>query len=126
MRYLLDTHVALWILQGADIPKRVTEILDDTSTEIFVSITSAWEVAIKISTGKLMYTGGVSAFLDDIELNGFKLLDICKSHIKLVENLEYFHRDPFDRLLIASAITENMIFISADENVPKYNVNWLW
>ena len=126
MRYLIDTHVALWVLKGEPVSVRAKEVLDDVTAEVFVSIASAWEIAIKIGAGKLKYSGGVRAFLDDIKLNQFELLGIEESHIELLEGLEHHHRDPFDRLLIASTIAEDMTFISADENVPKYAVKWLW
>lgn len=126
MRYLIDTHVALWVLNGEQIPDKAKKALDDVSAEVFVSIASAWEVAIKVSTGKLKYTGGVKAFMSDIKLNEFKILGIEESHIERAAALEFHHRDPFDRLLIATAIAENMTFLSADENVPKYDVKWLW
>ena len=126
MEYLIDTHVALWVLKGEPVSKKAREVLDDVTVKVFVSIVSAWEIAIKISTGKLKYSGGIRSFLDDIKFNEFELLAVKESHVELVEKLEYHHRDPFDRLLIASAIAENMTFVSADENVPKYNVKWLW
>ena len=126
MRYLIDTHVALLVLKGEPISEKARAILDDTAAEVFVSIASAWEVAIKLSTGKLKYTGGVKTFLDRVKLNEFKMLGVEESHIELVEELEYHHRDPFDRLLIATAIAEDMTFLSADENVPKYDVKYLW
>jgi PIN domain nuclease of toxin-antitoxin system len=126
MRYLIDTHVALWVLKGETVSDKAKEILDDVTAKVFVSIVSSWEIAIKISAGKLKYSGGVRAFHDDIRLNEFELLGIEESHIELVEELEYHHRDPFDRLLIASAIAEDMTFISADENVAEYAVKWLW
>jgi PIN domain nuclease of toxin-antitoxin system len=126
MRYLIDTHVALWVLKGEPLPEAAKSILDDVTAEVFVSIASAWEIAIKVSTGKLTYAGGVRSFLDDIKLNEFKLLGVEESHIEQIEELRYHHRDPFDRLLIAAAIAEDMIFISADENVSKYAVKWLW
>ena len=126
MRYLIDTHVALWVLTGEPLSDKVKKILDDVTAEIYVSIVSAWEIAIKISAGKLKYTGGVKAFLEDIKLNEFKLLDITESHIVLVEGLEYHHRDPFDRLLIASAKTEGMTLLTADENIHKYDVLSMW
>ena len=126
MRYLIDTHVALWVLKGEPISEAAKSILNDVATEVFVSMASAWEIAIKVSIGKLKYTGGVKAFLDDIKLNEFKLLAVERSHVEQVEKLEYHHRDPFDRLLIATAIAEGMTFISADENIPNYKVKWLW
>jgi PIN domain nuclease of toxin-antitoxin system len=126
MRYLIDTHVALWVLKGEPISEAAKSILDDGTAEVFVSIASVWEIAIKISIEKLKYAGGVRAFLNDIKLNDFKLLGVEETYIEQVEKLEYHHRDPFDRLLIATAITEDMTFISADENAPKYDVQCLW
>jgi len=126
VKYLIDTHVALWVLNGEPISNTAKKILDDVTVNIYVSIASAWEVAIKISAGKLKYTGGVRAFLDDIKLNEFILLGITESHVELVEELEYHHRDPFDRLLIASAIAEGMVILTADENIYKYDVPAAW
>ena len=126
MRYLIDTHVALWVFMGEPISETAKDILDDVTAEVYVSIASAWEVAIKVSAGKLKYAGGVRAFLNDIKMNYFKLLDIKESHIELVEELEYHHRDPFDRLLIAAAKTNGMTILTADENIHKYNVPCAW
>ena len=126
MRYLIDTHVVLMVLKGERISQLAKEALDDVTSEVFVSVASAWEIAIKVSIGKLKYSGGVKAFFEDVKQNGFTLLDIRESHIDLVEKLDYHHCDPFDRLLIATAEVEGMTFISADENVSKYNAKWLW
>ncbi|MDR2043129.1 MAG: type II toxin-antitoxin system VapC family toxin [Clostridium sp.] len=126
MRYLIDTHVALWVLKGEQISDKAKAIIDDVTVEVFVSIASAWEIAIKVGLGKLKYDGGVRAFLDDVKLNEFQIIGVEEAHIEQTEGLEYRHRDPFDRLLIATAIAEDMTFISADENVPKYDVKWLW
>ena len=126
MRYLIDTHVALWVLKGEPISEAAKKVLDDVNAEVFVSMASAWEIDIKISTGKLKYTGGVRAFLDDIKLNEFKLLDIEQSHIELIEHLEYHHRDPFDRLLIATAKSKGMTILTTDENIYKYDIHYLW
>jgi PIN domain nuclease of toxin-antitoxin system len=126
MRYLIDTHVALWILKGEPVSDKAKAIIDDVTAEVFVSIASAWEIAIKIGLGKLRYDGGVRAFLDDVKLNEFQIIGIEEAHVEQTEGLAYYHRDPFDRLLIATTIAEDMTFISADENVSKYDVKWLW
>ncbi|MDR0446233.1 MAG: type II toxin-antitoxin system VapC family toxin [Oscillospiraceae bacterium] len=126
MRYLIDTHVALWVLKGEPISDEANAVINDLGVEIFVSIVSAWEVAIKVTLGKLKYDGGVKAFLDDIKLNDFRMLGVEETYIEQLERLEYHHRDPFDRLLVATAVAEGMTFISADENIPKYNVAHLW
>lgn len=126
MKYLLDTHVALWVLQGEHISDNVLGILDDITSKFYLSLASAWEVAIKISIGKLEYIGGVKAFLDDIRAIGFRLLQIDEQCIELVEKLEFYHRDPFDRLLIASAIATNMPLLTADQHLSEYNVKCIW
>ena len=128
MRYLLDTHTAIWEFNDSpELSAKVKSVIDDDSNEIFVSIVSAWEIAIKRSLDRERTPlCSMSEFFDEIEASGFGLLALKPHHIRPVENLPYHHRDPFDRLLISTAIAEDMTFISADENVPKYNVNWLW
>jgi PIN domain nuclease of toxin-antitoxin system len=114
------------VLKGEPISENAKRILDDVSAEIYISLVSAWEIAIKVSIGKLKYTGGVKAFLDDVKMNEFRLLDINESHIKLVEELEYHHRDPFDRLLVAAAKENGMTILTTDENIYKYGIPFLW
>jgi PIN domain nuclease of toxin-antitoxin system len=97
------------------------------NNEIYVSIVSAWEIAIKRSLGKEpLILCSASEFFDEIEARGFELLTLEPRHVRPVETLPYHHRDPFDRLLIATAMSEGMTFLSADENIPKYEVSWLW
>jgi PIN domain nuclease of toxin-antitoxin system len=84
---------------------------------------SAWEIAIKISIGKLDFAGGVSGFLETIRDNDISLIAISPEHLRSVETLPFHHRDPFDRLLVATAIVEGMILITADENILKYDVS---
>jgi PIN domain nuclease of toxin-antitoxin system len=128
MRYLLDTHTAFWeFTDSPELSDKVKSIIDDQNNEIFVSIVSAWEIAVKRSLNREKTTlCNVSEFFDEVAASGFELLTIEPRHVRLVEILPYHHRDPFDRLLIATAIVEGMTFLSADENVPKYEVNWLW
>jgi len=127
MRYLLDTHAALWAFGNHDKLSEVAKYaILDSANEKYVSIASAWELAIKIGTGKLTFDGGVNGFFLSIDKNGFGLLPITEQHVKQVESLPLLHRDPFDRILIASAMTENMCLITADANIRLYNVNGLW
>ena len=127
MRYLLDTHVILWAL---DDDKRLSEtaarILRDPVGEKYASIASAWEVAIKVKTGKLRLKRGVSRFFETIRQNKVELLPITEEHVKRLETLPLLHRDPFDRILIVSAQTEGMCLISADANAQLYDVARLW
>ena len=128
MRYLLDTHTAIWeFIDSPELSDKVKSIIDDNDNEIFVSIVSAWEIATKRSLNRERTPlCSAAEFLDEIAASGFVLLSLEPNHVRPVETLPYHHRDPFDRLLIATAIAEDMTFLSADENVVKYNVKWLW
>ncbi|MCL1831261.1 MAG: type II toxin-antitoxin system VapC family toxin [Oscillospiraceae bacterium] len=127
MRYLLDTYTAVWeFIDSPELSDKAKSAIDDNSSEIFVSTVSAWE-AIKRSLDREITTlCSIEEFFDEIAASGFELLTLEPHHVLLIETLPYHHHDPFDRLLIATAIAEDMTFISADENVPKYDVKWLW
>ena len=127
MNLLLDTHTVLWALSDVEklSDKAKSEILSPDKNKI-VSLISAWEVAIKISLNKLSFEGGVVRFLHQIERDGFELLPIRAEHIALIEALPFHHRDPFDRLIVATAIVENMAIITADTNIRLYDINCIW
>lgn len=126
-RYLLDTHVVLWMAENSPMLSNAAKqaILDKNSFK-FVSIVSAWEVAIKLATGKLRLDGGLEEFFRIMDENGLQILGIERAYLQRIQTLPFWHKDPFDRLLVATAIIENMVLISADENMPKYEVSWLW
>ena len=127
MKYLLDTHTALWLFEGNEkLPQCTRDIIYDADIDICISVISAWEIAIKVSLGKLDFNGGVATFLSAIEANNINLMGIHGSYVKMVETLPLIHRDPFDRLIVSTAISENMTIITIDENIHKYDVSWLW
>jgi PIN domain nuclease of toxin-antitoxin system len=127
MRYLLDTHTLLWYFDdSAKLPDSVAEIIENADTQKFVSIASMWEFAIKHNLGKLRFEGGISTFWDMISANGVSIFQIGEQHLAGLGRLPFLHRDPFDRLLIATAIAENMTILSADENIHQYDVRWAW
>ena len=127
MKYLLDTHIALWALNDKSMLSKVAQsILDDVSVPLCVSIVSAWEIAIKVSINKLDFFGGSEVFLEKMQQNGIELLNLKGLYLKHVEAIPLHHRDPFDRLIIATAIAENITIITADENIHKYDVPWIW
>ena len=127
MRYLLDTHTALWLFEGNEkLPQNTRDIIYDTKNEIYVSIVSAWEVAIKVSLAKLDFNGGVAAFLDEIEANSIDLLSVKEGYVKIIEELPFIHKDPFDRLIVSSAIAEDLTVITLDANIQKYDISWIW
>ena len=128
MKILLDTHIALWwVNEHEKISPTARAVLLDDSNTLYLSIISLWEIAIKTSLGKLMeFDGGVCAFMAKVNEMPVQLLSIEPHHIKMVEDLPYIHRDPFDRLLIAIANTEGMAILSVDENIHKYDVPSIW
>jgi PIN domain nuclease of toxin-antitoxin system len=91
-----------------------------------VSIASIWEIAIKLSLNKFKFDKGFKSFLELVENNGFVVLPITFEHALTVSNLEFFHRDPFDRLLISQCVTDNLVIVSKDENIAKYDIETLW
>jgi len=127
MKYLLDTHTVIWLaVNPSALSKSADYAIFDSGNESCVSIASAWEVAIKIGTGKLRFVGGVSEFFKIINENGFGLLPITENHVTTLELLPILHKDPFDRLLISTALAENLTIITADDNVHRYDVSWIW
>ena len=127
MKYLLDTHVILWLASNSPLlSETVKRAILDNNNEKYVSIVSAWEVAIKLGTQKLQLDGGLAEFFRMIDENGFLLLGIEREYVQSVQSLPFFHKDPFDRLLIATANVENVTLISIDDNIQKYDVNWIW
>jgi len=123
MEILLDTCFVLWFLNGDEkMPASARTIILNSENTIYVSIATIWEVAIKLSIDKLAFDGGIDGFIEAIEVEDFKLLEISAKHIKTVANLPFIHRDPFDRMLIAQAMTENIPIITADSEILKYDI----
>ena len=127
MRYLLDTHTAIWALEDkSKLSGAARAVIDDVSNCLCVSIVSAWEIAIKVSVGKLTIVGGTASFLEKMLRNGVELLSIKSSHLERLEHLPFIHRDPFDRLIVATAKTESVVVITSDDNIQKYDIQWVW
>ena len=125
--YLLDTHTAIWFFNGDEaLSETAKQTILDASNNKYLSMTSAWELAIKIGIGKLDFAGRAAGFMRLVENNGFTLIPITTSHLTTYESLPFIHRDPFDRLLVATAITEQMTIITADENIARYDVPKVW
>jgi len=87
---------------------------------------SVWEIGVKISIGKLVFPQNTNGFVHQVRKNGFELLPINVNHIAAIEQLPLIHRDPFDRLLVATSITEQIGLLSRDVNIRLYPVNWIW
>jgi PIN domain nuclease of toxin-antitoxin system len=123
MEYLIDTHVLVWYLDGNPaLSKNLVEQLENAE-RITVSIASLWELTIKSDLGKITLSSSLQQIHQNItEDNRYKLLGISFGHLKALSGLPKHHNDPFDRLLIAQAITENLPIMSVDRHVKEYPV----
>lgn len=130
MRLLLDTHTFLWSVIasfGPGLPPATRELLVDPANTLYLSTASVWEMAIKVSTGKLQLPQSVRQIVNlEISRGDVRLLNIQLNHLALIETLPFHHKDPFDRLLIAQAQAENLTIVSVDAAFDPYGVNRLW
>ncbi|MCB8823230.1 type II toxin-antitoxin system VapC family toxin [Microvirga rosea] len=124
MRILLDTHALLWWLQGDPrIGQAAMDAITDPANDILISVASLWEIVVKVRVGKL--EADIAEISEAIDAQGFDTLDIRPYHLAALADLPMHHRDPFDHLLIAQAICENLTFLSHDQHVPAYPVVYL-
>jgi PIN domain nuclease of toxin-antitoxin system len=128
MNLLLDTHTFLWFIEGSvQLSATARKLIDDLANQSFVSVASVWEIAIKVSTGKLILHQPFEEFIpNQLTNNGFELLNIELGHTNLIATLPFHHRDPFDRMLIAQALHEQMPIIGSDAAFDAYGVTRLW
>lgn len=127
MRILIDTHILIWYLDGSGkLPSKFHDKLNDAQNRIVISVASLWELAIKISLRKIELNKTLSEIHSYLIERDFGLLNISFEHLKVLSILPHHHRDPFDRLLIAQAISEDLTFISADQHFKSYPVNVIW
>lgn len=126
MELLLDTHALIWFLNGDDrISVKVKREIENPENSKIVSIASIWEIAIKISFGKLRFSDGFNHFLNLLEENGFEI-PITFEHAIVLSSLDFIHRDPFDRLLVSQCIANQLTIATKDENIRKYNIQAIW
>jgi PIN domain nuclease of toxin-antitoxin system len=124
MKYLLDTSVFLWSL-GAEqkLNSRATKLLSSSSSELYLSAASSWEIAIKFALGSLTLPRAASEFIPHgLRLLAIRSLDITHLHSLAAGDLPSHHRDPFDRMLIAQARAEEMVLLTADSTFKAYDV----
>jgi len=128
MNFLLDTHTFLWFLEGnRNLSKNARITIENSNNTNFISIASLWEVAIKMSLGKLKLDIKLEELKSEILKNNFEILPLDFEHIIELSNLEYMHKDPFDRIIISQAISEKYTIISKDLNFGLYTkVKLLW
>ena len=127
-RYLLDSHVWLWLNGSPEkLSNRVKAILEDEESELLLSTASIWELAIKVKTGKLVLPSEPRLYIEErMTANGVSALTIEPKHAILAADLPDIHRDPFDRMLVAQAILEGLVFLTADAVLLGYEPKLLW
>lgn len=128
MRVLLDTHALIWFVNDDPLLSLTARnAIIPEENRVFFSLVSAWEIAIKVGIGRLDLGQPLESFLpDQLRRNGIELLPIELQHVLAVADLPRHHRDPFDRLLIAQAITENLPIVSSDAAFDRYPVQRIW
>ena len=128
VRYLLDTHTLLWfITEDKELSSRARRLILDASSEILLSIASLWEIAIKVNIGKLdLEKPFEQLFPRELHLHKIEVLDITIDALLQLTTLPLHHRDPFDRLIIAQALDEEIPIISVDTRFDSYGVSREW
>lgn len=124
MNLLLDTHVLIWVFEDDPrLPAKVAEAVENAETNAYISAITAWEIAIKITVGKLHLDKSLDRI---IETSRYRRLDLSFSSHRRYTELPLLHRDPFDRMLIAQALDEGLTLVTNDRNIRRYDVPILW
>lgn len=128
MRALLDTHAFLWwTTDSPRLSDRAREVIADGRNELFFSAASGWEIAIKAGLGRLEVPEDLGRFMSEqLSRNAFEVLPVHLSHALRVHALPDHHRDPFDRLLVAQSLLEELPILSADPRIAFYPVEVVW
>jgi len=128
MKYLLDTSVFLWALAvPSKLNRQARDVLSNEREGLFLSAASSWEISLKFGLGKLELPEPPVKYVPKWMLNwGIRGLDISHLHALAVGDLPLRHQDPFDRILIVQAVTEEMVLLTADRMFEKYSVETLW
>lgn len=127
MKLLLDTHVYLWLLlEPEKLSRQAADSIRNEANELFLSVASLWEVAIKASLGKLtLPQEGIRFLLKELSAFRVQVVPVLPEHLIALGEMALHHRDPFDRLILAQAGTEGLTVVSADQNFLPYGVDIL-
>lgn len=125
MKYLLDTNALLWAMEkNPTLTEKASSAI--SNNDIYVSIASLWEIAIKISIGKLDLTQTLDDIIEEMVVQDYRILPISVEAVRLVRTLPYHHRDPFDRVIIAQGLADSLRIITSDEKFDDYGVERYW
>lgn len=128
MRILLDTQAFLWLIADAqELSKKAKKVFLEQDNDLFLSLASIWEMAIKSSLGKLDLKQPLEEFIpSQLQENSILQMEISFRHVVGTATLPFHHRDPFDRLIISQAIQENLPILSSDIAFDAYNIQRIW
>jgi PIN domain nuclease of toxin-antitoxin system len=127
MLHLLDTHTFIWFINGDDqLSANAIKKIESDEAINFISIASIWEIAIKISLGKLELRRSFAEIESQIQENGFQILPVTIQDSLIVSSLPFHHRDPFDRLIIAQSLHHKLSIITKDDVFRKYSTDIFW
>jgi PIN domain nuclease of toxin-antitoxin system len=127
MAFLLDTHTFLWFVSGdKQLPASVREKIKDINQSCFLSVASLWEITIKEQLGKLSLSISLQELFDYTDRNQIEIISITYDHLLTLAKLPDHHRDPFDRLIISQAISENLVLLTRDKELKKYKIKQQW
>lgn len=128
MKLLLDTCAFLWFIRGdPNLSQIALQEIQAPGNVCYVSIASLWEMAIKAGLGRLQLNMTMPELVrDHVKANAMSVLSIKPTHLECQRNLPLHHRDPFDRLLLAQALTDHLTLISCDHRFPQYGVQLIW
>jgi PIN domain nuclease of toxin-antitoxin system len=128
VRLLLDTHTFIWFIEGnLRLSAVARAVIEQPDAQRFVSIATAWELAIKMSLGRLELSGRFDEIIpSQIDNNAMTMLPISVDHLTRLTTLPLHHRDPFDRMLIAQALEDRLVMVGADVAFDAYAVERVW
>lgn len=126
-KYLIDTHIYIWATSNtAQLAPKFAKITKSLEHEIYLSMASLWEMQIKYQLGRLKLAKPLKFLIEEIhQENLYKILPITESHVLNLQNLPDIHNDPFDRLLISQAMTENLTMLTVDKDIIQYPIDFI-
>lgn len=127
MDLLLDTHALIWFINGDNqLPEKSIKLIRNLENKCFVSVASIWEIAIKLSLGKLNLNGGFDEISKILRRYEIELLPITFEHLQKLMTLDFHHRDPFDRVIISQGLVEKLAVVTKDKFFKEYKVKVIW
>ncbi len=127
MAFLLDTHAFLWFVAGdKQLPESIKSKILNINESCYLSVASLWEITIKSQIGKLKLEISLQELFDYIDRNRIEIIQITYDHLLTLSELPPHHSDPFDRIIVSQAVTENLTLLSKDRGLKKYKIKQQW